>query len=297
MKKPSLAVGLDESNSKSSKLTMAIYAIGDVQGCYTDLQNLLSKINFSAINDTLWFAGDLVNRGPNSLETLRFIKSLGDSAVMVLGNHDLHALAVQAGIKKDKRDSLSSLLTASDADELFHWLRNQPLIHHDPELNFTLVHAGIPAEWDLKSALAYGQELHRVLSNDNYIEFLEHMYGNMPDRWDEKLTSWDRLRYICNAFTRMRFCYDDGRLNLTEKNAPEFVAKHSSEPLKPWFELNTRKMQSDKIIFGHWSNLGLRLQNTVFAIDTGCLWGNQLTALKINKELKYYQVNCAEYNE
>ncbi len=297
MKKPSLAVGLDESNSKNSKLTMAIYAIGDVQGCYADLQNLLNKINFSATNDTLWFAGDLVNRGPNSLETLRFIKSLGNNAVTVLGNHDLHALAVQAGIKKDKHDSLSNLLTAPDADELFHWLRKQPLIHHDSELNFTLVHAGIPAEWDLKSALSYGQELHHVLSNDNYIEFLEHMYGDIPDRWNEKLTSWDRLRYICNAFTRMRFCYENGRLNLTEKNSPEFVAKNSNETLIPWFELDTRKTQSDKIIFGHWSNLGLRLQKTVFAIDTGCLWGNQLTALKIDKELKYYQVNCAKYNE
>ncbi|VAX01319.1 Bis(5'-nucleosyl)-tetraphosphatase, symmetrical [hydrothermal vent metagenome] len=271
---------------------MTIYAIGDIQGCYADLQNLLSKINFSATNDTLWFAGDLVNRGPNSLETLRFIKSLGNSAITVLGNHDLHALAVRAGIKKDKKGSLSSLLSAPDADELFDWLRNQPLIHYDVTSNFTLVHAGIPAEWDLKSALNYGDELHKVLSDDSYVDFLEHMYGDIPNLWSEQLLSWDRLRYICNAFTRMRFCYDNGQLNFSEKNSPEYVTNNSNEALIPWFELENRKTQSDKIIFGHWSNLGLRIEQNIFALDTGCLWGKQLTALKIDNKLEYYQVNC-----
>lgn len=275
---------------------MTIYAIGDVQGCFTELQNLLTEINFSKTEDTLWFAGDLINRGPDSLETLRFIKSLDDNAVTVLGNHDLHALAVKVGIKKDKQETLSKLLNAPDSDELFTWLRKQPLIHHDPKSKFTLVHAGIPANWDLKSALNYGEELHKVLADDNYIEFLEHMYGDHPDVWQENLIGWDRLRYICNAFTRIRYCYQDGRLNLTEKNSPEFVKKNTNENLSPWFELDNRKTKSEKIIFGHWSTLGLQIKNGLYALDTGCLWGKQLTALKIDSELNYYQVQCPKYN-
>jgi len=275
---------------------MSIYAIGDIQGCLPELHNLLNTINFSEKLDTLWFAGDLINRGPESLETLRFIKSLGDSAVTVLGNHDLHSLAVYAGIKKDKAGSLARLLTAPDARELFDWLRQQPLIHHDSETNFTLVHAGIPVEWDLQSALAYGDELHKVISSDNYLEFLEHMYGDQPDMWQDELTGWDRLRYICNGFTRIRYCFENGRFDLTEKHSPEFVRKNISKDLKPWFELKNRKTKSENIIFGHWSTLGLHLNNGIYALDTGCLWGHQLTALKIDNELNYYQVECPKHN-
>jgi bis(5'-nucleosyl)-tetraphosphatase (symmetrical) len=273
---------------------MAIYAIGDVQGCYAELQNLLQKINFSTANDTLWFAGDLINRGPDSLETLRFIKSLGENAVTVLGNHDLHALAVRAGLKKDKRESLSSLLNAPDADELFDWLRCQPLIHHDSKVKFTLVHAGIPPDWNLKSALSYAQELQDVLSSDKYLDFIEHMYGDHPDFWQDDLTGWDRLRYICNGFTRIRYCYPNGRFNLIEKNSPEFVAKNVNENIIPWFNIDNRKTKSEKIIFGHWSTLGLRIEDGIYALDTGCLWGNHLTALKIDSELSYSQVKCPE---
>ncbi|MFV2060202.1 MAG: symmetrical bis(5'-nucleosyl)-tetraphosphatase [Gammaproteobacteria bacterium] len=274
---------------------MTIYAIGDIQGCFTELQQLLKKINFSKTNDTLWFAGDLINRGPESLETLRFIKSLGDSAITVLGNHDLHALAVRAGIKKDKHESLSNLLNAPDADELFNWLRCQPLIHHDPALKFTIVHAGIPPDWDLPSALNHGQELHQILSSDNYLEFLEHMYGDHPDIWQDTLSGWDRLRYICNAFTRIRYCYPNGRLNLSEKNSPEFVANNVNDNILPWFEVDNRKTKSDNIIFGHWSTLGLRIEDGLYALDTGCLWGKHLTALKIDSELNYSQVKCPDH--
>jgi len=275
---------------------MAIYAIGDIQGCYTELQHILQKIHFSSENDTLWFAGDLINRGPDSLETLRFIKSLGNSAICVLGNHDLHALAVRAGIKKDKQNSLSVLLNAPDADELFNWLRQQVLIHHDPETKFTLVHAGIAPQWDLNTAVKHGAELHAILSGDNYLEFLEHMYGNLPDIWHEDLCSWDRLRYICNSFTRMRYCHTDGRLNLTEKDSPSIVAKNNNENLKPWFEIESRKTKSDNIIFGHWSTLGLLIEDGIYSIDTGCLWGKQLTALKIDNDLNYIQIDCPKRN-
>jgi len=188
--------------------------------------------------------------------------------------------------------SLASLLNAPDANELFDWLRKQPLIHYDPDLNFTLVHAGIPVEWDLKSALAYGAELQEVLSGDNYLEFLGHMYGDLPDHWHDNLISWDRLRYICNVFTRMRYCYSDGRLNLSEKNSPDFVKQNTTENLSPWFKMNNRKTKSENIIFGHWSTLGLKIEDGIYALDTGCLWGNQLTALKIDKALNYYQVKC-----
>jgi len=271
---------------------MATYAIGDIQGCFTELQDLLEHINFSTDKDTLWFAGDLINRGSQSLETLRFIKSLGENAITVLGNHDLHALAVRAGIKKDKRDSLSSLLNAPDADELFNWLRCQPLIHHDAASNFTVVHAGIPPDWDLASALRYANELQQVLAGEHFLEFLEHMYGDHPDLWQEELSGWERLRYICNAFTRIRYCYPNGRLNLNEKNSPEFVAKNVNENIIPWFEVDNRKTKSDKIIFGHWSTLGLRIEEGIYALDTGCLWGRHLTALKIDDDLNYYQVKC-----
>jgi len=275
---------------------MAIYAIGDIQGCYSELQELLKKIHFSTDKDILWFAGDLINRGPSSLETIRFIKSLGENAITVLGNHDLHALAVQAGIKKDKRKSLADLLSAPDANALFNWLRRQPLIHHDSTVNFTLVHAGIPIEWDLESALAYGFELHQILSSDSYLDFLKHMYGDHPDMWSDDLSGWDRMRYICNGFTRMRYCYQNGQLNLTEKNSPDFVAKNSDENLIPWFEFENRKTKSENIIFGHWSTLGLKLENGIYALDTGCLWGNQLTALRIDHELKHFQVTCPNHS-
>jgi len=271
---------------------MAIYAIGDIQGCYTELQNLLDHIKFSPEIDTLWFAGDLINRGPQSLETLRFIKSLGSSAITVLGNHDLHALAVRAGLKKDKHNTLSSLIKAPDADELFYWLRQQALIHHDTSTNFTMVHAGIPAHWNLKQAISCGNELHEILSGDNFLEFLEHMYGDKPDIWQDDLKGWDRIRYICNAFTRMRYCYPNGRLNLIEKQSPEDTRNKGINELTPWFEMLNRKTQSEKIIFGHWSTLGLRLDNGIHALDTGCLWGNRLTALKIDDKLDYFQVEC-----
>lgn len=294
MKRQNSVVGLDELNCEKQVIKMTIYAIGDIQGCFTELQNLLKHINFSSDNDTLWFAGDLINRGPKSLETLRFIKSLGKNAITVLGNHDLHALAVRAGIKKDKHGTLSNLLTAPDADELFLWLRKQPLIHFDATLNYTLVHAGIPANWDLKSALKYGTELHEVLASDNYLEFLKNMYGDQPNIWHEDLTGWNRLRYICNGFTRMRYCFENGSLNLTEKNSPDVVSSTSNDNLLPWFDVKNRKTKSENIIFGHWSTLGLKIEDGLYALDTGCLWGNHLTALKIDSSLNYYQVKCPE---
>ncbi|MCW9030282.1 MAG: symmetrical bis(5'-nucleosyl)-tetraphosphatase [Gammaproteobacteria bacterium] len=268
---------------------MATYAIGDLQGCYDSLLRLLDKLKFDSAQDTLWFAGDLVNRGPDSLSTLRFAKSLGDNAVTVLGNHDLHLLAIAAKHKKTHDVGLKDILHADDAAELLDWLRMQPLLHHDKELNFTMVHAGIYPEWDLKTAQQSAHELESVLRSENYLDFIFHMYGNLPGKWDDNLQSWDRLRFICNSFTRMRYCEKDSTLNFHSHGAP---GTHPENTL-PWFELPSRKMTDERIIFGHWSTLGKINKKNVYALDTGCVWGGELTALRIDsEEALYISVDC-----
>lgn len=266
---------------------MAIYAIGDIQGCFEDLTNLLDKVNFNPSTDKLWFVGDLVNRGPDSLSTLRFIKELGESALTVLGNHDLHLLATYHGIKRNNDSSIQALLNAPDCDELIHWLRAQPLLIHDEQTNFSMVHAGIFPYWTLSQAKRYANELENVLSSDNYLDFLNHMYGNQPNQWSEELTGWDRLRFICNSFTRMRYCHANGQLDFDYNGAPGSQENN----LIPWFEVSNRANDSENIIFGHWSTLGyfqkqndLTIPDNIYATDTGCVWGGTLTALKIEAD-------------
>lgn len=268
---------------------MAVYAIGDIQGCLQDLFALLEEINFHAAKDQIWFTGDLINRGPESLETLRFVKGLGDSAVTVLGNHDLHLLAVAEGLSPVKgNDTLEEILQAPDRDELLHWLRQQPLLHHDAELGFTMVHAGLPPQWDLAQAQACAAEAEAVLRSDDYKEFFAHMYGNEPACWDDNLSGWDRIRFIVNAFTRLRYCSAEGVLDFHAKGEPGTQA----EGIMPWFEVPGRRSVDAEIIFGHWSTLGLYRQHGITSLDTGCLWGGLLTAMHLASDRAIYSVNC-----
>jgi bis(5'-nucleosyl)-tetraphosphatase (symmetrical) len=273
---------------------MAIYAIGDIQGCFLSLQKLLEKIQFNSKKDTLWFAGDLVNRGPDSLETLRFVKNLGDSAISVLGNHDLHLLAIAEGVKPNKDASIKQVLEADDASELLHWLRHRPLMHYDKSLKVAMSHAGIYPLWKIKQARKYAQELEAVLRSDSYTDFIHNMYGDLPDCWDEDLTGKKRLRFICNAFTRMRYCYKNGTLNLKDNGPPG----SQTPKTHPWFNLNPELHQGTRIVFGHWSTLGLLYRKDIFSLDTGCLWGGYLSALRLDEaEFTYTMLECPNYKK
>ncbi|NOX42796.1 MAG: symmetrical bis(5'-nucleosyl)-tetraphosphatase [Gammaproteobacteria bacterium] len=277
---------------------MAVYAIGDVQGCYAELQLLLEKISYNNSEDILWFAGDLVNRGPGSLAVLRFVKSLGAGAVVVLGNHDLHLLAVAAGCAKNKpSDTLEEILSAPDREELLDWLRFQPLIYHDKLSGFTLVHAGLPPQWGLIEAQSCAQEVETILRSADYQEFFKHMYGNKPNLWSTDLTGWGRKRFIVNCFSRLRYCDASGKLSLNEKGQPGSQAKDCL----PWFEVSNRLSKEMKIIFGHWSTLRSSAVSEpgIFPTDTGCVWGGELTALKLQgKQLQekpeYINVPCEQ---
>lgn len=263
---------------------MSTYAIGDVQGCFNALEALLNKIQFNPNQDTLWFTGDLVNRGPQSLETLRFVKNVGTKHKIVLGNHDLHLLAVAEGAHPGSAsDTLTPILTAPDREELLHWLCQQSLLHHDDTINFTMVHAGLAASWDLPTAKKLAHEVETVLRSEKKSAFLRNMYGNQPDQWDDSLTGFDRLRCITNYFTRARFCYPDGRLELRNKGKVE----HAND-LIPWFNVPHRETQNIKILFGHWAALeGITNTPNTYALDTGCVWGNALTAMRLEDEARF----------
>ena len=272
---------------------MATYAIGDVQGCFDELKVLLAQINFNSDCDQLWFCGDLVNRGPKSLKTLRFIRSLEANAVTVLGNHDLHLLATAYHHKKPgKKDTLTKILEAKDAPEILNWLRHQPLVHHDKEKKITLLHAGIHPDWSIDKTLQLANEVEQILQSDNHINFYKHMYGDKPYVWKESLTGWSRYRFITNILTRLRYCNAQGIPALNVKGAPGSQAKS----LLPWYEIPNRLSQQDKIIFGHWSTLphaGLKSINNTYAIDSGCLWGGFLTAMRIDEEpFEYIRLAC-----
>jgi bis(5'-nucleosyl)-tetraphosphatase (symmetrical) len=268
---------------------MAIYAIGDVQGCFAELQRLLDKIRFDPAADRLWFTGDLVNRGPQSLETLRFIRSLGDRAVTVLGNHDLHLLAVAHGVSRTKRkDTFGDVLMAPDRDILLEWLRRRPLLFREGA--FYLIHAGLPPQWSIDDAERYALEVESCLQGDRFIELFRHMYGDQPDLWTETLSGWDRLRFITNCFTRIRYCDRDGRMDFKEKGAPGTQPSH----LMPWFKVPGRRSAGSQIVFGHWSTLGFYADGGVYGIDTGCLWGGELTALRLDGEMQQICVSCRE---
>lgn len=268
---------------------MAVYAIGDIQGCHRELQQLLALLKFDPARDRLWFAGDLVNRGPHSLEVLRFVRGLGDAALTVLGNHDLHLLAaVDHPARIKARDTLHAILDAPDREDLLDWLRRQPLLHHDAQLGFTLVHAGLPPQWDLAQAQACAHEVETVLRGGEHAEFFTHMYGDAPDAWSPDLRGWDRLRFITNCLTRLRYCSSEGRLALAYKGAP------GSQPpgLLPWFEVPRRRSRGLNILFGHWSTLGTRSDPGIYPLDSGCLWGGQLTALRLDGEPHWVRVPC-----
>lgn len=265
---------------------MAIYAIGDVQGCYKPLQRLLERIKFDPGQDKLWFCGDLVNRGPDSLAVLKLVRGLGDAALSVLGNHDLTLLAAAAGVVKIRRkDTFADVLNASDAADHIHWLRHCPMLHHD--LGYTMVHAGLAAQWDLAKAQACAGELENVLqgSDTEYETFLANMFGQRPDRWSDDLSGHDRLRCIVNILTRMRFCYPDGSLDFDHKGPPG----SQSKPLQPWFRLE-RRNQSLNILFGHWAALGFYRAPGIYALDSGCVWGKKLTAIRLDGQEQIYQV-------
>ncbi|MFY0678015.1 MAG: symmetrical bis(5'-nucleosyl)-tetraphosphatase [Neptuniibacter sp.] len=271
---------------------MATYAIGDIQGCFDELKQLLELVSFSD-DDHLLIAGDLVNRGPNSLETLRYIKNLGDQATVVLGNHDLHLLAVHYGAVAPKRaDTVHDIIEAPDRHELMNWLRKQKLMVSCKEHNAVLVHAGIPPCWTIKKARKRAKEVESVLKSTLAREFFHHMYGNKPDKWSAKQEGWDRLRLITNYFTRMRFCTPDGKLDFSAKGTLD------SQPPghQPWFTLPRKDPdeESIQILFGHWAALeGIAEAENVCALDTGCVWGNKLTALRL-EDKQFFSVPAKE---
>lgn len=260
---------------------MAAYAVGDIQGCLDQLKCLLARVNFDPARDRLWLVGDLVNRGPKSLETLRFLYSIRESLVCVLGNHDLHLLAVAHNIERlRKADTLREIIDAPDSAELLDWLRRQKLLHYDEQRDVALVHAGIPPQWTLKKALKRAAEVEEALRDDARLPlFLDGMYGNEPDKWDKDLHGAARLRVITNYFTRMRFCRADGTLDLKSKEGLDTAPPGFA----PWFSIPGRKTRGQKIIFGHWAALeGKCDEPDLFALDTGCVWGGAMTLMNID---------------
>lgn len=267
---------------------MTTYAIGDIQGCQQRLNVLLERIHAATPNPRLIFVGDLVNRGPQSLATLREIRALGDSASVVLGNHDLHLLAVSQGIRPPHRtDTLDDILAAPDRDELLDWLRRQPLAIL--ENNHLFVHAGVLPQWTARQTVALAGEVEAALRGPDWGDFLSTMYGNMPATWDDALTGADRLRCIVNALTRLRFCSANGTMELkskgTETELPGFM---------PWFDVPGRKTEDVTVVAGHWSTLGLIMRPNLLTLDTGCLWGGKLTAVRLD-DRAILQVDCPQY--
>jgi bis(5'-nucleosyl)-tetraphosphatase (symmetrical) len=268
---------------------MSTYAIGDLQGCQPSLSLLLEKLDQEAPQARLIFVGDLVNRGPHSLETLRTVRGLGDRAIALLGNHDLHLLAVSQGIRKAHAgDTLDDILQAPDRDDWIDWVRNRPLTHF--ENGHLFVHAGVLPEWTPEQTLSLAREVETVLRGPDWADFLREMYGNQPAKWNDSLTGSDRLRCIVNALTRIRYCTPDGTMELTNKEA---FGPHL-EGFTPWFDLPDRRTAEITAVFGHWSTLGLVLRPNLIGLDTGCVWGGKLTALCL-EDRATVQVTCPQY--
>lgn len=268
---------------------MATYAIGDIQGCYDPLRRLLDYISFDAVRDRLWFVGDLVNRGPKSLEVLRYVRGLGDAAVVVLGNHDLHLVMQAEGFgKPNAEDTFDAILAASDCDELMAWLRARPLFHVEGSL--AMVHAGLLPGWSVAKAQAVADEAHAALIAPNYRDFLANMWGSEPAAWSDELTGWDRLRVVVNAMTRMRYCRPDGAM---EFRAPGAKSPPEQGPpgCLPWYAVPGRASADHTILCGHWSALGYRQENGIIALDSGCLWGGSLTAVRL-EDRRAFQLPC-----
>ena len=265
---------------------MATYAIGDLQGCFEPLERLLSRISFDRARDRLWFVGDIVNRGPESLACLRLVKGLGDCAVVVLGNHDLHLLCVAEGVEPArKRDTFAEVLQAPDREALLEWLRTRSLMH--VEGRFAMVHAGLLPEWPVDEARALAREVEAVLQGPGHRDFLDRLYGDEPARWSDSLRGIDRLRVIVNAMTRLRVCEADGAMALSFKGEPG----ESSGGLIPWFDMPARRNRDHTIVFGHWSALGLAVRPDVLGLDSGCVWGRALTAVRL-EDRALFQVDC-----
>jgi bis(5'-nucleosyl)-tetraphosphatase (symmetrical) len=262
---------------------MAVYAIGDLQGCYDPFRTLLDELKFDPAKDTLWLCGDLVNRGPKSLKTLRFVISLGDAAISVLGNHDLHLLALARGAidYSPRFESLKKLLDAPDLDEMVSWLRSRPLAHYDKSLGSMLVHAGTHPNWSVKQTLARAAEVETELTGKNDKKLLRRMYGNTPTKWSGDLSGYQRLRFIINCLTRMRMLSSDCKLNFTHSGTPWSTRRN----LLPWFQFENPKWAGTRIVFGHWSALGLIVLPEIISLDTGCVWGRQLTAVRLDKRV------------
>ncbi|AIN47483.1 bis(5'-nucleosyl)-tetraphosphatase (symmetrical) ApaH [Candidatus Palibaumannia cicadellinicola] len=256
---------------------MSTYLIGDIHGCYYELQTILEQVNFNQFMDTLWLTGDLVARGPGSLEVLRLIRRLGDSVRIVLGNHDLHLLAVYAGIVRNKfKDRTTPLLEASDADDLINWLRYQPVLQVDNQKKLVMTHAGITPQWNIDTALQCAREVEAILRSDSYPLFLNTMYEDMPNNWSQELSGLARLRFSTNVFTRMRYCFPNGQLDMICKDMPN----KAPEPLRPWFTLPSPIAEKYSIVFGHWASLmGNGTPKGIYGLDTGCCWGGELTLL------------------
>jgi len=272
---------------------VARYAIGDIQGCAAELRGLLQRIGFTADRDQLWFTGDLVNRGPGSLDALRFIRALGDNAVTVLGNHDLHLLALACGRSRLKAgDTLGDVLAAPDRDVLLEWLLRRPLAHFEAAHGELLIHAGLPPQWTVPQALAHAAELHAALLRDP-AAFFDHMYGDQPDLWDDALAGNDRLRFIVNALTRLRVCTAGGRMQIKAKGPPP----PDGSALMPWFEVPSRASRDTRIVFGHWSALGFVNRDNVLGLDTGCVWGGSLTAVNLDQPVVPLSVSCRGYQQ
>ncbi|MGH8268941.1 MAG: symmetrical bis(5'-nucleosyl)-tetraphosphatase [Steroidobacteraceae bacterium] len=257
---------------------MSRHAIGDIQGCCDELRTLLTRIGFSADRDRLWLVGDLVNRGPRSLEVLRFVRALGDNAVVVLGNHDLHLLAVACGSRPVRRsDTLDEILQAPDRDSLLEWLATRPLAHF--EAGDLMVHAGVVPQWTVETTLGLAREVEQALRT-NPRNLFEHMYGDEPDHWSEDLAGTDRLRFAINVLTRIRVCTKDGRINLRLKGKPPVAGS----PWLPWFDVQSRRTRGTRVVFGHWSALGLITRGDIIGLDSGCVWGGALTAVDLDSD-------------
>lgn len=265
---------------------MAVYAIGDIQGCRQALDRLLQRISFSPEKDRLWFTGDLVSRGPDSLGVLRLVKGLGDSAIVVLGNHDLHLLAAAAGAREANR-TLAPVLRAPDREALLAWLQARPLLHHEPDLG-VLVHAGLPPQWDLATAQMLAREVEASLRGPESSWFFHNMYGDRPELWSESLADDERLRYAVNALTRIRYVTKDGRLNFDQKGPPS----SRQERYLPWFQFPARATSELRIVFGHWSTLGILTEPNLIALDSGCVWGGRLTAFRLDRAEQPVTVKC-----
>ena len=272
---------------------MSTYAIGDIQGCYKDFKKLLKQINFNKAKDNLWLAGDLVNKGPNSLDVIKYIIDLDTRAISVLGNHDFYLIAsyFQAKPWPNKTNNFDEILSDKDSSEIIKWLRQRKLVYKDSELGYILVHAGIYPKWDLNETLSMASNIENSLKGKECKAFIETLWSNKPNLWTKKLSDKDKLIFSTNVFTRMRYLREDMSLDFEMKNNPE---QNMSGALIPWYEFDNKIYDEYKVIIGHWSTLGFRETKKIISIDTGCVWGNKLTGIKIskNREIEKFQVQC-----